>query len=174
MMSAIINERVMVFIDGSNLYLSCKRHPINTGFRVDIKKLVDMLVKDRRLIRPYYYTAIGVPPSEGQVNFHHKLQYSGITVKSKPLRRRGSTWTEKGVDVTLVIDLLSMGYRNVYDTAILVSGDKDFEGAVDEIKRLGKRIEIASFDHVISEDLKMIADRYISLDHHIDEINLII
>jgi uncharacterized LabA/DUF88 family protein len=162
----------MVFIDGSNLFWSCRRHPIEPNFRVDILKLINSLVGDRFLIRPYYYTAIGVPPSVGQVKFHHKLSYNGVTVVTRPLRRRGNAWTEKGVDVALVTDLLAMAYRNVYDVAIIVSGDKDFEGAIDEVKRLGKRIEVACFNHVISEELKMKGDRFISLDDLGNEIRL--
>jgi len=165
-------ERVMVFIDGSNLFWSCRRHPTNASFKVDITKLIEIIVGNRRLIRPYYYTAMGVPPSNGQIKFHHKLKYSGITVVSRPLRRRGTSWTEKGVDVALVLDLLTMAHRNVYDTAIIVSGDKDFEGAVEEVKKLGKRVEIACFEHVISEDLKMTADVFISLDDHLDNIRM--
>jgi len=170
--SAIPREKVMVFIDGSNLFWSCKRHPVDPTFRLDIIKLIEKLVRDRFLVRPYYYSAIGVPPSVGQVKFHHKLSYSGITVVTRPLRRRGATWTEKGVDVALVTDLLAMAYRNVYDVAIIVSGDKDFEGAIDEVKRLGKRVEVACFNHVISEDLKMKADRFIPLDDLGDDIKL--
>ena len=162
----------MIFIDGSNLYWSCRRHPSSPSFKVDVLKLIEKIQESRLLVRPYYYTAIGVPPSTGQVKFHHKLSYSGITVVTRPLRRRGYGWTEKGVDVALVTDLLAMAYRNVYDTAIIVSGDKDFEGAIDEVKRLGKRVEIACFDHVISEDLKMRADKYISLDSYGDDIRL--
>ena len=171
-MSAIHREKVMVFIDGSNLFWSCRRHPIDPTFRLDVIKLIEKLVRDRFLVRPYYYSAIGVPPSVGQVKFHHKLSYSGITVVTRPLRRRGATWTEKGVDVALVTDLLAMAYRNVYDVAIIVSGDKDFEGAIDEVKRLGKRVEVACFNHVISEDLKMKADRFIPLDDLGDDIKL--
>ena len=166
------NERVMVFIDGSNLFWSCRRHPTIPSFKADIIKIIEILVENRRLIRPYYYTAVGVPPTNGQIKFHHKLKYSGVTVVSRPLRRRGSSWTEKGVDVALVIDLLAMAYRNVYDTAIIVSGDKDFEGAVEEVKRLRKIVEIACFEHVISEDLKMAADKFISLDDYLEAIRM--
>jgi uncharacterized LabA/DUF88 family protein len=164
------SERIMIFIDGSNLFWSCRRHPDKEGYKVDVIQLIEKLTDGRRLIRPYYYTGIGVPPSEGQVKFHHKLSYQGVSVVSRPLRKRDDDWTEKGVDVALVTDLLAMAFRNVYDTAIIVSGDKDFENAIDEVKRLGKRVEVACFNHVISEDLKMKADRFIPLDDFAEEI----
>lgn len=161
-------ERVMVFIDGSNLFWSAKG--FRRDLRVDIPKLIGLLVGGRSLVRPYYYCATGVPPEPGQLGFQNKLKYSGIQVISKPLRRRGDKWVEKGVDIALVTDLLAMAFRNVYDTAVIVSGDKDFEEAIDEVKRLGKRVEIASFEFSISEEMKMLADKFISLDSLAGEI----
>ena len=165
----------MVFIDGSNLFWAQKRWrqlANRPDYKMDIKKLVNKLVGDRFLVRPYFYCAIGVPPSPQQVKFHQKLRYSGITVVTKPLKKRGNKWAEKGVDVALVTDMLGMAFRNAYDVAIVVSGDKDLEGAIEEVKRLGKRVEVASFEHSISEDTKLLADRFISIDKIMDEIRL--
>jgi len=162
----------MVFIDGSNLFWTSRRWLQKQGFRVDILKLVSKLVEGRSLVRPYFYCGEGVPPSEGQTKFHHKLKYSGINVVTRPLRRRGDKWVEKGVDVALVTDMLGMAFRNVYDVAILVSGDRDLAQAIDEVKRLGKRVEIASFDYSIAEEMKMLADRFISLDKIADDIEM--
>lgn len=161
-------DRIMIFIDGSNLFWTTKG--FRQDFRLDIPELIKRLGEGRSLVRPYYYCAIGVPPNPAQLSFHNKLKYSGIQVVSKPLRRRGDKWVEKGVDIALVTDLLAFAFRNVYDTAIIVSGDKDFEGAIEEVKRLGKRVEIASFEFSISEDLKMLADRFVSLDALADQI----
>ena len=38
--------------------------------------------------------------------------------------------TEKGVDIALATDLLAYAWENVYDVAVLVSGDEDYSGAV--------------------------------------------
>jgi uncharacterized LabA/DUF88 family protein len=162
------SERVMVFIDGSNIFWTART--FKDGLRIDYQKLVKELVGNRNLIRPYFYCAIGVPPNPNQIKFQHKLKYSGINVVSRPLRQRGDKWVEKGVDVALVTDLLGMAFRNVYDTAILVSGDRDLGGAVEEVKRLGKRVEIASFQHAIAEEMKMLADHFISLDEIADRL----
>lgn len=165
-------ERVMIFIDGSNLFWTARRWSLRQGFRIDVLKLVSKLANDRFLVRPYFYAGEGVPPSEGQMKFHHKLKYSGINVVTRPLRKRGDKWVEKGVDVALVTDMLGMAFRNVYDIAILVSGDRDLAQAVEEVKRLGKRVEIVSFEYAIAEEMKMLADRFISLDQLADEIGL--
>jgi len=170
--------RVMIFIDGSNLFWACRA----LSFKIDFEKLVKVLVGNRTLIRPFYYCAVPEKPATKQVNFHRKMRYLGFQVVTKRLKKRSDStgrtiFVEKGVDVALVTDMLSMAFKNAYDVAILVSGDNDYVGAVEEIKRLGKRVEIASFEHnikdntkFISPDLKMIADKFISLDQLKDQI----
>lgn len=158
----------MVFVDGSNLFWAAKG--FRQYLRVDVPKLIELLVGGRSLVRPYYYCAMGIPPDPGQLGFQNKLEWSGIQVISKPLRKRGDKWVEKGVDIALVTDLLAMAFRNVYDTAVVVSGDRDLEEAIDEVKRLWKRVEIASFELSISEEMKMLADKFISLDSLASEI----
>jgi len=61
------------------------------------------------------------------------------------LEPRGNTHVEKGVDVAISIDMLSMAVKNVFDTAILVSCDGDFVRAVDAVKDIGKHMEVACF-----------------------------
>jgi uncharacterized LabA/DUF88 family protein len=79
---------------------------------------------------------------------------------------------EKGSDVALVTDLLGLAFRNAYDTAVLVSGDSDYLGAVEEVKRFGKRVEVVAFDSAIAAELKSAADRYISLENIAESIEL--
>jgi len=164
--------RVMIFIDGSNIYRASRRYKI--GYRPDIQKLQDKLVKGRTLMRTYYYCSIGNPPRPEQLKFQEKLKHLHIEVVSKSLKIRGSTHerVEKGVDVALVTDMLSLAYKNAYEVAILVSGDNDFLQAVDEVKRSGKRVEIAAFDSSIGKELRDMADDYTSIEQIADEIRL--
>ena len=167
-----MNQRVMVFIDGSNLFWACKL----ISFKIDLEKLVSELVRGRSLLRPCYYCAIPENPNQGQINFHRKLRYLGFKVVPKTLKKRydeseKTVFIEKGVDVALVTEMLSMAYKNAYDVAILVSGDNDYVGAVEEVKSLGKRVEIAFFEEnakvkqpMISSELKMSADNFTPLD----------
>ena len=158
-------ERVMIFIDGSNLFHACNQ----IGFKIDLVKLVNVLVGDRYLVRPYYYTAFN-PRKQEQIKFLHALQNQGFCVKAIPLKKRGDRFIEKGVDVALVTDLVSMAFRNAYDTAILVSGDYDFIEAIRIVMALGKRVEVAMFTHATNDELRRTADRFIPLEKLAEEI----
>jgi uncharacterized LabA/DUF88 family protein len=61
-----------------------------------------------------------------------------------------------------------LAYRNAYDTAILVTGDRDFSYTVEEIQSLGKRVENASFKRTSSYTLRKVCDRFTLLDDYID------
>lgn len=163
-----MSERVMVFIDGSNILWACK----TLNIKVDYKKLVDELVGNRRLIRPNFYCSIGVPPTPQQIKFHDSLRFQGFNVITKPVKIRPKGAIEKGVDVALVTDMLKFAFMNVYDVCILVSGDNDFAEAVRIVKDRGIRVEIAAFEHTISRELRLLADKFISLDNLKDKIKI--
>jgi uncharacterized LabA/DUF88 family protein len=179
-------DRVMIFIDGSNLFHSFKE--FRPGAKYSVKKLIDKLVKGRRLIRAYYFGSEKIPPSQGQTKFYDAIRYEGIDVTTRPIKTRThktkcpecehewntTTYVEKGVDVMLVTRMLSFAFKNVYDVAILVSGDEDYVSAVEEIRNLGKRVEIASFMKSISPNLRKIADvaGFTALDEIADDIKI--
>jgi len=52
---------------------------------------------------------------------------------------------EKGVDVKLAVDMLSLAHKDKYDIAILISEDGDFVKAVEAVRELGKQVENAYF-----------------------------
>ena len=166
-------ERVMVFIDGRNFYYGMKN---NLGYtNLDFLKFGRMLAGDRNLIRIYYYNA-PLDQSEDKESYRKQQRFFDglrrtdyVTVKLGRLEKRpakGSKsfyYVEKGVDVTIAVDMLSLAYRNTYDTAILVSGDADFVPVVEEIKSLGKHVESAYFEHGGARRLTEASDRFILL-----------
>jgi uncharacterized LabA/DUF88 family protein len=169
-------ERVVILIDGSNLF-----HAIRyLNIKVDYTRLVEFLREDRRLIRAYFYGAVpqekdvkrNSPEWESlirQKRFLEELSLQGIKVKLAHLRKLPSgEYIEKEVDIMLATDMLSMAYMNVYDTAVLVSGDSDFSYTVEEVQRIGKRVENASFKRTSSYHLRKVCDRFILLDDFLD------
>lgn len=173
----------MVFIDGSNLHHATERYrKSNPSFNIDYGRLVSVLCEGRNLVRAYYYGSRPVQTVPQQESFFKKLERLGFEVSVKPLKMREKAcrhcgqkqmaYIEKGVDVALVTDLLAFGFRGGYDTAIIVSGDNDFQQAVNEVKRLPKRVEVASFSGSISEETQRKADRFILLDALADRIRM--
>ena len=71
-------------------------------------------------------------------------------------RTCSTTWTaptEKGVDVAIATIMLTHAMNKAYDTALLVSGDKDYLETIKIIKNLGLRVEIIGFRSSMSGDL---------------------
>ncbi|WP_456393637.1 LabA-like NYN domain-containing protein [Persephonella sp.] len=163
------NERVVIFIDGGNMF-----HATNAlKLKINYKKLVEILRKDRWLLRAYFYTGIpsGDLPKElreqlrRQQGFLNELQNLGIKVKTMPLKKTPEGYIEKGIDILIATDMISLAFKNAYDTAILVSGDSDFVPVVEKIQELGKRVENAAFKKTSSYELRRVCDEFLLLDN---------
>lgn len=61
---------------------------------------------------------------------------------------------EKKVDIQIAIDVVSLGYENAYDRAVLVSGDGDFVPIVKKLKELDKDVELWAFRYSLANALK--------------------
>jgi uncharacterized LabA/DUF88 family protein len=167
-------EKIVIFLDAGNLFHASNHLKI----KIDYKKLINLLKRDRWLLRAYFYTGIPSPdlnlPREyreqwrKQQNFLNELQNLGIKVKTMPLKKTPEGFIEKGVDILLATDMLSLAYRNAYDTAILVSGDSDYIPVVEMVQQLGKRVENASFKKTSSFELRKVCDDFILLDKYLD------
>jgi uncharacterized LabA/DUF88 family protein len=166
------NERVMVFIDGSNLY-----HSLKTFFKrtdIDIGKLCNKLLNKRRLVRIYYYNAKVGFKEEPQRYRDQQAFFAGVNAIPYSELRLGRlvyhNWPntppyEKGVDVQLATDMITHSFKNNYDVAVLVAGDNDFVGALQSIKDNGKHVEVGLFGKERSSyRLRMVADRVISIN----------
>jgi uncharacterized LabA/DUF88 family protein len=171
-------ERVMIFIDGSNLYYSLKNLKIG---RVDFQKLIQLLTKGKLLISTFYYNAplnISINPKkywEQQKFFNELRKISDFNVVlcklRKHKRKKGNfVFDVKGDDVHLAVDLVSGAYENLYDTAIIVSGDEDFVPAIKKVQKLGKKIVNAYFKSSSSASLKKTCDDFIYMNDLIKEL----
>ena len=157
-------ERIMVFIDGSNLYHGLKAAVGHA--RLDFERFaMELCGSTRRLVHTHYYN---VPlrqaddPSgyAGQQKFFAQLRriphftmHLGRLVdreRDETCPKCGHAYkveyqTEKGVDVQLAAHMFAHAFDNQYDTSILVSNDGDFAPVVAEIRRLNKGVENAEF-----------------------------
>ena len=157
-----MEDRVAIFIDGSNLY-----HALKDKFgRADLNfsEFARKLVGTRRLFRTYYYNVLQDPAlrPEGyreQQEFFDALRKTPyLEVRLGGMKRAAGIPVEKGLDIMLATDLLHFGWNGLYDIAVLVSGDADFAYALQAVKNMGKHVEVAYFEGNVSRDLLEVTD----------------
>lgn len=139
--------RTIVFIDGQNLYHLARdawsSSPPYSWPSYDVEKLANALtsrISGRTLQQVRFYT--GVPNSRGNPFWHgfwnNKLRFlrnGGIYTYRGRVNSGGQ---EKGVDVTISLDLVQATYRKEFEVAIIVSQDSDFGPAVRVAKSIAK------------------------------------
>ena len=155
-------DRVAVFIDGSNLYHSleenCRRSDLDFG------AFSRKLCNGRSLFRTYYYNVLRDPDRNPQAYQDQQKFLTALyntpylEVRLGISKMRGDIAVEKGVDITLATDLLRSAWQDLYDVAILVSGDGDFAYALQATKDLGKHVVVAAFPSNLSSELAQVAD----------------
>ncbi|MCD6600306.1 MAG: NYN domain-containing protein [Dehalococcoidia bacterium] len=155
-------DRVAIFIDGSNLY-----HSLQTNFKrhnLNYAEFTAKIVGSRQLFRTYYYNILQ-DSAQWPGTSHEQQDFLDILRKTPYLEiRLGTTKmaqggpVERGIDIMLATDMLRFAWNDLYDIAVLVSGDSDFTYALQAVKDFGKYVEIAYFERNTSKDLLDIAD----------------
>ncbi len=160
------NERVIVFIDGANLYAAAK----GLAFDIDYRKLLEEFGKRGRLIRACYYTALvedqDFSPIRPLVDW---LDYNGYTMVTKPAREytdaTGRRRFKGDMDVEIAVDMIQAAAYA--DHLFLFSGDGDFLPVIDALRRRGIRTSVVSTiksnPPIASDDLRRAADNFIDL-----------
>lgn len=77
---------------------------------------------------------------------------------------RGKRKRQKEVDVLLAVDMVVGAYSNIYDVAVLISGDSDFIPAVEEARRRGKTVVVGAVKETAGKELILAADRFINFN----------
>ena len=157
-----MENRVAIFIDGSNLYHALR----DNCSRVDLNftDFTSKLCAGRPLFRTYYYNVLQ-DPSQRPEGFREQQEFLDVLKKTPYLEVRlggmklsQGVPVEKGIDIMLATDLLHFAWNNLYDVAILVSGDGDFAYALQAAKNMGKHVEVAYFESNISKSMLDVAD----------------
>ena len=164
-------ERVSIFIDGSNFYNSTRRK----YKKINLQKLVDELLRGRKLVNAFYYVApldFKTNPKkywkhQKFINVLRKIPKFNVVlcnlrkVKSED---RKIKFIVKGDDILLAHDFLMDAAKNLYDTAIIVSGDEDFAPIIKTVQDMKKRVENAFFKESSLYFLRRKCNSSINLD----------
>lgn len=161
------DERLALFIDGSNLYAAAKA----LSFDIDYKLLRAEFVRRGKFMRAFYYTALleneEYSPIRPLVDW---LQYNGFTMVTKPAKEftdsQGRRKIKGNMDIELAVDALEMAEH--VDHIVIFSGDGDFRPLVAALQRKGVRVSVCSTMRsqppMIADDLRRQADTFIELD----------
>jgi len=167
-------EKIIIFIDGSNLYhLIKKMFPKKKQKDFDFGKFIDKISGKEKIIRIYYYNcALDISHNfeayAKQQRFFEKLRripsFKLILCRMQKVKIEGKTiYQVKEDDIHLAVDMVKLAYNNAYDTAILVSSDGDFVPAINAVQEIGKKVENIGFETKFSYHLKQECDRFIKL-----------
>ena len=160
-------DKVAMFIDGSNLYAAAK----SLDFDIDYRKLLIWGASSGRLVRAFYYTALiedaDYSPIRPLVDW---LDYNGYTMVTKPTKEfvdsQGRRKIKGNMDIELAIDVMEMA-DNV-DHIILFSGDGDFRRLLEAVQRKGVRVTVVSTIQssppMVADELRRQADCFIDLE----------
>ncbi len=158
------HDRVMIFIDLRNILKSTQIISDATKLNLDFYSLAMQLTGSRQLVGAYIFDSrrpYGM--TDNAHRLHDKLRYIGYRIIARESYDE-TTNTQKEVDVALACEVLSHAYKDNYDVAIIVSGDRDFVPAIQHSQAVGKRVEVAAFPNSISNEMKRSADRYHELE----------
>ena len=157
-----------VFVDGSNLFWAQRillKNPELPSWKLDHTKLKQHLDKKYSPVLYKYYATVDVKPSNdvfkqraiGEAKFRGYLTHLGYDVITKPLkyitdRRTGKTKTKGDMDVE-VTQGVNKSLADI-ELICLITGDSDFLAAVQDWYAVGKYIQIYSYKHILSRELR--------------------
>lgn len=167
-------ERVIVYIDGFNLYFGLKSKGLKKQLWLDVRALSKALLKPyQKLVEVKYFSArVSQSPRDPQRHLRQNsylealaslpdttLHFGHYLAKPVDCKSCGASWTkqeEKMTDVNIAVEMLTDSFQDSFDTAIIISGDSDLAGPVMKIRKLApkKRILVAFPPKRVSERLK--------------------
>lgn len=179
------SERVAAYVDGFNLYFGLKEKGWRCYYWLNIYLLCQNLLRPpQHLILVKYFTSrITSPPDKkkrqstflealkvvsGIIPYYGIYQESPVTCEN--CGHINNIPEEKMTDVQISSEMVSDAHLNRYDTALLITGDRDLVPAIEKIRSesLKKRVVVAFPPMRTNADLRGTANAYI----HVTEAEL--
>ncbi len=167
-MKSLVN-RTSIFVDGNNMFYAQQKN----GWFFDPRRILSYFTEpsDVRLINAFWYTGLKDP--QDQRGFRDALISLGYTVRTKILKEyyddtSGRYSQKANLDIEIVIDMFNT--VNQYDQVILLSGDGDFERAIELLRSKDTHITVVSTEGMIARELRNATDQYIDLNKIRDRI----
>ena len=152
-------EKVLVFHDFANI----NRSAADQGIDLDHGHLLDYLGEGRFLADAHCYVPIDPRNPHVRDREIDTLWGQGYFVHTKVGTHAGESY-KCNFDVELTMDLIRLAHGIRPDIIVLASGDGDFVPVVLELRRMGIRVEVASFPRSTARQLQLCCSGYIDLD----------
>jgi len=141
--------RVVCLIDGFNLYHSIREDPTLTPYKwLDLQGFARSFVRaGETLTDLYYFTALATwdqTKTAKHKRFIRVLEDAGVKVVLGKFKQRNQACRichktfavpeEKRTDVNIAVTLFRLAHEDLFDTALLMSGDTDLAPAVEAVR----------------------------------------
>lgn len=153
-------ERLVVYVDGFNLYHGLKERTGRRLLWLDLVKLSRLLRPRSALVRLHYFTApvLDDPPAASrQARYQRALHAQSPNLveitqgryqkKTRACRVCSATWIqyeEKETDVSIATTVVADAASGVADAALIISADSDLSPAVRTARQLNGTMFIAA------------------------------
>lgn len=151
-------ERIVVFLDYANINAASQG-----VISLQYEELLTYLAEGRFLVEAYAYVPIDPRNEHGRDRKIAQLWEHGYMVTTKIGTIAGESY-KCDFDVEITIDLMRAAHTVRPDIVVLCSGDSDFLPVVHELRKMGIRVETASFRHSASRLLVSQSSGFIDLD----------
>ena len=161
------DERLALFIDGSNLYAAAK----SLGFDIDYKLLRQEFMRRGKMLRAFYYTALldneEYSPIRPLVDW---LNYNGFTMVTKAAKEytdsQGRRKVKGNMDIELAVNAMELA--SSVDHIVLFSGDGDFCRLLEDVQSMAVRVTVVSTTKtsppMAADSLRRMADEFIEME----------
>ena len=166
--------RVAVYVDGFNLFYGLRDKGWKRYYWLDLKVLAERLLRTgQTLVAVRYFTARVLPDPDDPDKPIRQNTYLEALATLPDLsihygyftpRRRGG-YEEKMTDVNIAVELVCDAHADIFDMAILVSGDSDLTSAVQAVQeRFRRRVVVAFPPGRRSAVLRRVAQATVTVD----------
>jgi len=147
-------ERVIVYIDGFNLYFGMREKGWRRYYWLNVHSLAKNLLKPyQELVTTKYFTSrVSSTPNDPEKAKRQgeylealntvqgcEIFYGHYLEKTIRCNRCSHFWTtheEKMTDVNISVALITDAYQDKYDAAFLITGDSDLVGPIKAVRRI--------------------------------------
>ena len=161
------SRRVLIFADSDNTVIAAQ----SFNRKLDWLKIRDYLAdpsEGREIIEMVIY--VGLPPArerfEEQRKTKEKFIYwarsNGFLVVTRESKAKGDEY-ESNVDIVMAMDAVELALEIRPDIVVLVTGDSDFAYLAEKLRRRGMRVEVASVEQSLGNELKNAANSTVDL-----------